>query len=251
MGVTHIIRGEDHVANTGVQIAIFKELGGNVPQFAHHNLLVSIDGRGISKRQDSLSIRELRKSGFEANAVAAIAVLIGTSHPVEPIESLGDLAESFDFKSISRTPAKFDTVELEHLNKRCLHELSYTNAQNRLQQIKADKGEVFWEIVRQNLDIFNDVAIWSKVIEGDFKAENTATDVEFLAKSAQLLPQEPWDETTWSTWTEIIKSVTGRKGRELFMPLRIALTGKEHGPELKRLLPLIGYEKSLQRLSNV
>ena len=250
MGVTHVIRGEDHVANTGVQIAIFKELGGNVPQFAHHNLLVNIDGGGISKRQDSLSIRELRKSGFEANAVAAIAVLIGTSHPVEPIDSLGDLAKFFEFKSISRTPAKFDTVELEHLNKRCLHELSYTNAQNRLQQIKADKGEVFWEIVRQNLNTFDDVAIWSEVIEGDFKSENIATDVEFLVKSAQLLPQEPWDETTWNTWTEIIKSETGRKGRELFMPLRIALTGKEHGPELKRLLPLIGYKNSLQRLSN-
>ena len=117
-----------------------------------------------------------------------------------------------NFKSISRTPAKFDTVELEHLNKRCLHELSYTNAQNRLQQIKADKGEVFWEIVRQNLDIFNDVAIWSKVIEGDFKSENTATDVEFLAKSAQLLPQEPWDETTWGTGQKSSKVKRVEKG---------------------------------------
>ena len=166
MGVTHVIRGEDHVANTGVQIAIFKALGGKVPQFAHHNLLVSTDGGGISKRHDSLSIRELRKKGLESNAVAAIAVLIGTSYPVEPIDSLDDLANSFEFKLISRAPAKFDPIELEHLNKRCLHELSYTNAQNRLQQIKADNGEKFWEAVRQNLDTFNDVVIWSEVIAG-------------------------------------------------------------------------------------
>ena len=251
MGVTHVIRGEDHVANTGVQIAIFKALGGAVPEFAHHNLLVGRDGSGISKRQDSLSIRELRNSGFEPNAVAAIATLIGTSHPVEPIDSLSDLAKVFEFKSISRTPAKFDTVELEHLNKRCLHELAYDKAKSRLQQVSADSGEAFWEIARQNLDKFKDVVVWSEVINGEIKFENKSEDLEFLARAAELLPNEPWDETTWGAWTNEVKRDTGRKGRELFMPLRIALTGMEHGPELKRLLPLIGNEKSLQRLTKV
>ena len=248
MGVTHVIRGEDHVANTGVQIAIFEILGGTVPQFAHHNLLVGRDGSGISKRQDSLSIRELRSNGFEPNAVVAIASLIGTSHPVEPIDSLSELAEKFEFKSISRNPAKFDPIELEHLNKRCLHELTYNKAKNRLQQIGADNGEAFWEIARQNLDKFSDVGIWSEVINGDIKLERNSVDMEFLVQSATLLPDEPWDETTWGVWTDAVKVATGRKGRELFMPLRLALTGMEHGPELKRLLPLIGYQKSLQRL---
>ncbi len=249
MGVTHVVRGEDHVANTGVQIAIFKALGGQVPTFAHHNLLVGGDGAGLSKRHESLSLRGLREDGYEPLAVAALSALIGTSNPVEPISSLSDLVDTFEFGKVSRAPARFDPSDLEALNAKTLHNLPYSDVRERLAALNADGGEDFWNSARENLEKFADVETWMRIVNGPVAPVIEDEDRDFVRAASGLLPPEPWSEETWKEWTDRVKAATGRKGRILFMPLRKALTGMDHGPELKRLLPLIGRQNSLDRLS--
>ncbi|MEP3275230.1 MAG: glutamate--tRNA ligase [Stappiaceae bacterium] len=249
MEITHVVRGEDHVANTGVQISIFKALGGNVPIFAHHNLLVGGDGAGLSKRNESLSLRGLREEGFEPLAVAALSALIGTSNPVEPISALSDLVETFDFGKISRAPARFEPSDLATLNAKTLHALPYSAVAERLKGLDADGGEALWDIARENLEKLSDIRTWVGIMGGHVQPIIETEDREFINQARALLPPEPWSEQTWKDWTDRVKTQSGRKGRGLFMPLRKALTGMEHGPELKRLLPLIGRQNSLDRLS--
>ena len=246
LGITHVIRGEDHVSNTGTQIEIFEALGGPVPQFGHHNLLTGAEGEGLSKRLGSLSLSELRVDGFEAMAVALVAVLTGTSLAVEPYPSLAALAERLDFSMISHGPARFDAAELASLNARMLHGLSFEDVARRL---PPGIDEAAWLVLRGNLQKFGDIAPWPQILSGDIGHNADPADIEFLALARELLPPEPWDETTWSTWTNALKAQSGRKGRALFHPLRLALTGREDGPELKSLLPLMGRTVSLARLS--
>ncbi|WP_448953217.1 glutamate--tRNA ligase [Labrys neptuniae] len=246
LGVTEIIRGEDHVTNTAVQIEIFEALGANAPGFAHHNLLTTVSGEGLSKRSGALSIGSLREAGFEPMAVASLAVLTGTSEAVRPIPSLAELASLVDLSRISRAPARFDPAEIETLNAKLLHETEYDAVAQRLTALGVAGGEAFWLAVRSNLVRLADAKTWWDVVTGPV-APGTA-DKAFLAQAAALLPAEPWDESTWSAWTEAVKAATGAKGKALFMPLRQALTGLDHGPELKMLLPLIGRERALARL---
>lgn len=251
LGVTHIIRGDDHVTNTGVQISIFEALGAKAPVFGHHNLLTTISGEGLSKRTGALSVGSLRDAGFEPMAVASLAVLIGTSENVSAAPNMASLAERFDLASISKSSAKFDPAELDTLNRSLLHEMSYSDAQSRLAAlgISGDKAEPFWLAVRGNLDRFKDVEHWWRIVTGDLLAvpELTAEDRAFLKEAFALLPPAPWDRQTWKIWTEAVKAATGRKGKNLFMPLRLALTGQPHGPELADLLMLIGRERILTR----
>ena len=246
LGITHVIRGEDHVSNTGTQIEIFEALGGPVPQFGHHNLLTGAEGEGLSKRLGSLSLSELRVDGFEAMAVALVAVLTGTSLAVEPYPSLAALAERLDFSMISHGPARFDAAELASLNARILHGLAFADVARRL---PPGIDEAAWMVLRGNLQKFGDIAPWPEILSGEIGHHADPADLEFLALARELLPPEPWDETTWSTWTNALKAQSGRKGRALFHPLRLALTGREDGPELKSLLPLMGRTVSLARLS--
>ena len=246
LGITHVIRGEDHVSNTGTQIEIFEALGGPVPQFGHHNLLTGAEGEGLSKRLGSLSLSELRVDGFEAMAVALVAVLTGTSLAVEPYPSLAALAERLDFSMISHGPARFDAAELASLNARILHGLAFADVARRLPPGIDEAG---WLVLRGNLQKFGDIAPWPEILSGEIGHHADPADLEFLAMARELLPPEPWDETTWSTWTNALKAQSGRKGRALFHPLRLALTGREDGPELKSLLPLMGRTVSLARLS--
>ncbi|MBP0578439.1 glutamate--tRNA ligase [Labrys sp. LIt4] len=247
LGVTHIIRGEDHVTNTAVQIEIFEALGGSVPAFAHHNLLTTVSGEGLSKRSGALSIGSLREAGFEPMAVASLAVLTGTAEAVRPIATLQDLAALVDLSRISRAPARFDPAEIETLNAKLLHETAYADVSQRLSALGVGGGEAFWLAVRSNLVRLADAKTWWDVVRGPVaKGEQ---DREFLRRAASLLPAEPWDENTWGAWTQAVKDATGAKGKALFMPLRQALTGLDHGPELKALLPLIGRERALARLS--
>ena len=246
LGITHVIRGEDHVSNTGTQIEIFEALGGPVPQFGHHNLLTGAEGEGLSKRLGSLSLSELRVDGFEAMAVALVAVLTGTSLAVEPYPSLAALAERLDFSMISHGPARFDAAELASLNARILHGLAFADVARRL---PAGIDEAAWLVLRGNLQKFGDIAPWPEILSGEIGHHADPADLEFLAMARELLPPEPWDETTWSTWTNALKAQSGRKGRALFHPLRLALTRREDGPELKSLLPLMGRTVSLARLS--
>ncbi len=251
MGVTHIIRGDDHVTNTGVQIAIFRALGAEPPAFGHHNLLTTTTGEGLSKRTGALSVGSLRESGYEPMAVASLAVLIGTSENVAAAPSMEALAEHFDLASITKSAAKFDPAELDTLNRSLLHEMSFESAKPRLEAlgISGEKTEAFWLAVRGNLDRFNDAQHWWQVVSGDLPevAELSDEDRAFVQEAFTLLPDGPWDRDTWKQWVDAAKVKSGRKGKGLFMPLRLVLTGQAHGPELADLLVLMGPEKVQSR----
>ncbi|TCR64758.1 glutamate--tRNA ligase [Bosea sp. BK604] len=245
-GITHIIRGEDHVTNTAVHIQIFEALGAALPAFGHVNLLTTASGEGLSKRLGHLSLRGLRDSGVEALAVAALAVLVGSSDSVRPVSSLDELAGLVDLGHVSRAPAKFDEHELDALSARTLHQLPYEAVAQRLQALGVEGGENFWLAVRGNLARLAEAKDWWQVVQGPLLP--VIADPAFAATAASLLPPGPFDATTWKSWTQAVGAATGAKGKALFMPLRQALTGLDHGPELAALLPLIGREKALQRL---
>ncbi len=246
LGITHVIRGEDHVTNTAVQIQLFEALGAAAPVFGHHNLLTTASGEGLSKRLGHLSIRGLREAGIEPQAVASLAVLVGSAEAVRPVASLDELARLVDLAHISRAPARFDEHELEHLNARLVHEMSFEAVRGRLEALGIGGGEAFWLAVRTNLAKVADAAEWWSVVQGPLTP--MIEDSAFIVKAAALLPEAPWDSTTWKRWTEAVKTETGAKGKALFMPLRLALTARDHGPELAALLPLIGPERAVARL---
>ncbi len=247
LAITHVIRGEDHVTNTAVQIAIFEALGAQPPAFAHHSLLVGPDGAGLSKRLGSLSIASFRAAGLEPMAVASYAATIGTSDPVAPFPDLAALVARFDLSRIARAPARFDPEELEQLNAKLLHELPFEAVASRLAALGVGGGAAFWLAVRGNLQRLGEALDWWLVVEGPIAP--VIEDAELCAAAAGLLPAEPFGLQTWGQWSEAVKAATGRKGRALFHPLRLALTGREQGPELKALLPLIGRERALERLA--
>ncbi len=246
-GVTHVIRGEDHVTNTAVQAQIFEALGAALPAFGHHNLLTTASGEGLSKRLGHLSLRGLRESGVEALAVAALATMVGTSDAVRPVASLDELAGLVELAHVSRAPAKFDEHELEALSARTLHQLPYAVVAERLSALGVAGDEPFWLAVRGNLAKLGEAREWWQVVAGPI--ETVIADPVFIGQAAALLPPEPFDATSWKSWTQAVSAATGAKGKALFMPLRQALTGLDHGPELAALLPLIGREKALKRLA--
>src|SRR5882757_1875244 len=242
MAISHVVRGEDHVTNTAAQIEIFQALGAGVPKFAHFPLLVGAGGEALSKRLGSLSLESLRDDGVEPLAVASYLAKIGTSDPVEPRLSLGELAEEFDFAKIGRAPAHFVPEELAALNARLLHAMPYAMVAGRLPD-----GVAFWDAVKSNLTRLGDVTEMARLVSGPVTP--VIEDAALAAKAAALLTPEPWGEDTWGLWTKAVAAETGAKGRGLFHPLRLALTGLEHGPELKKLLPLIGRNRCLARLN--
>ena len=249
MGITHVIRGEDHVTNTAVQIQIFSALGAPVPAFAHHNLITTASGEGLSKRLGHLSLRGLREAGYEPLAVAALATLTGSAEAVRPVADLGELAGLLDLAHVSRAPAKFDTHDLDQLNARLVHAMPYDAAAGRLAAlgVPREAGEAFWMAVRANLTRVAQAGPWWGVVQGPVTP--VIADAAFAARAAALLPPEPWDASTWKAWSEAVKAETGLKGKALFLPLRLALTGLDHGPDLAGLLPLIGRARSLRRLA--
>ncbi|WP_395662163.1 glutamate--tRNA ligase [Aestuariivirga sp.] len=242
--ITHVIRGEDHVVNTAVQIEITQALGGNVPNYAHHSLLTGADGKGLSKRLGSLSIASMREGGLEPMAVVSHAALLGTSDNIHPCADYAELVEGFDLDKLSRAPARFDEAELSQLNAKLLHHLPWDAVKDRL----PSASEEFWLAIRGNIAKLAEAADWEKVVLGPVAPVIAPEDHGFISEARGLLPASPWDGTTWKNWTEAVKAATGRKGKALFMPLRLALTGLDHGPELAQLLPLIGRERVLERL---
>jgi glutamyl-tRNA synthetase len=242
--VTHVIRGEDHVTNTGAQIQMFRALGAGVPAFAHLPLLVDAAGGGLSKRAGSLSIADLRERGVEALAIDALLARLGTADPVEPVSSLDPLVASVDFARVGRAAARFSEEELAHLSARTLHVLPYEAVRERLGD---DPGEAFWLAVRGNLATLADATVWADVVLGPI--EPKIEDGAFLADAAKALPAEPWSDQTWKSWTGTVSAASGRKGRALFHPLRLALTARETGPEMAKLLPLIGRARAEARLA--
>ncbi len=243
--VTHVIRGEDHVVNTAVQIEITEALGAKPPTYAHHSLLIGADGKGLSKRLGSLSIASMREGGLEPMAVVSHAALLGTSDNIHPCADYAELVDGFALDKLSRAPARFDEQELAHLNAKLLHHLPWDAVKARL----PGDSEAFWLAVRGNIEKLADVATWRAVVSGPLTPVIAAEDRDFITVARGLLPPAPWDTTTWKAWTDAVKAATGRKGKDLFMPLRRALTGLDHGPELAQLLPLIGPDAALERLS--
>ena len=242
--INHVIRGEDHVTNTGAQIQMFAALGGAIPTFAHLPLLVDAAGGGLSKRAGSLSVADLRERGIEALAIDALLARLGTADPVEPLTSLEPLVATVDFARVGRAAARFSEEELAHLSARTLHAMSYAAVQSRLSE---DPSEAFWLAVRGNLTTLADTRIWSEVVRGPI--EPKIEELAFLADAAKSLPSEPWSGQTWKAWTTALSVASGRKGRALFHPLRLALTARDNGPEMARLLPLIGRAKAVARLA--
>ncbi|MGA7713816.1 MAG: glutamate--tRNA ligase [Rhizomicrobium sp.] len=244
--ISHIIRGEDHVTNTAVQIEIFEALSAAVPAFAHHPLLIGAGGEALSKRLGSLSLRLLREDGIEPMAADSYLAKTGTSDSIAPYTAMDELIAGFAIEKIGRAPAHFDPAELSNLNAKLLHGLSYDAVAARLSALGIAGRAPFWDAVKPNLARFAEVSDLWTLVEGPIAPliENAG----LIAKAADLLPPEPWDETTWNAWTKAVSGAAGVKGRELYHPLRLALTGREHGPELKKLLPLIGRGRSLARL---
>ena len=242
--ITHVMRGEDHVTNTGVQIEIFNALAGRAPEFAHHSLLIGADGEGLSKRLGALSIEAMREDGIEAAAITSLLAKLGTADPVRPVASLDTLSDEFSFERVGRAPARFDYSELENLNAKLLHETDYATIAKDLSGRRV--SEKLWEAIKGNLTRLSDVDEWISVIEGE--VEPIIENSELLNVAAELVPDEI-DENTWTVLTNSVKERTGAKGKNLFMPLRLAITGKQRGPEMAALLPLIGAEKIKTRLS--
>ena len=245
--ITHIIRGEDHVTNAAVQIQLFEALGAAPPKFAHHSLLVGADGQALSKRLGDLSIESLRAEGLEPLAIVCHAALLGTSEAVAPYPTLDTLAEHVDLTKLSRAPGRFDIEELRNLNARLLHMLPFETVAPRLATISPGVTAEFWEAVRGNVATLGDVRTWLEVVNGPLTPH--IEDAAFCTAAAGVLPPEPWSGETWSAWTAAVRGSTGLKGRQLFHPLRLALTAREAGPELRALLPLIGRARAEARLN--
>ncbi len=249
MGITHVIRGDDHVVNTAVQIALTRALGGNPPQFAHHALLRAKDGGPLSKRLGSLGVRDFREKGLEPETIVSYCATVGTSEPVAAFTDMQALAERFELSKLSRAPARFDEEELLALNADVLHQLTCDKALPRLEKLGISLSCEEWKVVRANIGLLKEAAVWERVLHGDLEPPALAEeDRAYVRQAAEALPPAPWDAGTWKAWTEALKRETGRKGKALFMPLRLALTGRAHGPEMSRLLPLIGPEKTRARL---
>ena len=245
MKITHVIRGEDHVTNTGAQIEIFEALGAKAPGFAHMPLLVGADGAALSKRLGSLSIADMRDQGYEPIAITSHLGRIGTSDPLEVADSVEALGQSFAFSKMGRSPARYDTADLDRLNAQALHGIAYDEARARLAAMDCDLGQGFWDAVRPNLGKFADVKDLARLVNGPVTP--IIADPAFAAAALELLPAEIGADG-WSVWTGAVKEKTGAKGKALFMPLRQAVTGMDHGPDMAALLPLIDRDRIMQRL---
>jgi glutamyl-tRNA synthetase len=246
MAITHVIRGEDHVTNTGIQMDLYAALGGNVMHlnFAHLPLLTDQDGGALSKRLGSISLRHLRKDGIEPAALAGYLAALGTS--ADPVPGLpAALAPHWDITRVSHATARFDTRQMLALNRRVLHEAPYAAMRDRLPE---GADEAWWLAIRGNLDLLREARPWFDIVRGTIVPPVQEGEGDFLAAALAALPPEPWDGATWGGWTGALKASTGRKGKALFLPLRLALTGEEHGPDLATLLPLIGRDRAALRL---
>ncbi len=246
--ITHVIRGEDHVSNTACHVQMFEALGATPPTFAHLPLLSDTDGSKLSKRIGSLSLKDLAAEGLEPMSIVSLMARLGTSDPIEPFTDIQEVIKNFDLSKFSRGTPKFDIEELNRLNAKILREMSYEDIQTKLTELgMADLDEDFWMTVRENIEKLSDVQEWWRVAKGPVTP--VIDDAEFAHEALALLPNSPWNENTWKEWTNAVKDKTGRKGKQLFMPLRRALTGMDHGPELSHLLLLIGEEKAKERLA--
>jgi glutamyl-tRNA synthetase len=246
-GITHIIRGEDHVTNTAVQLDIFAALGGVLPRFAHLPLISGGEGEKLSKRIGSISLRSLKKDGVEPAAICAYLARLGTNKDVAAL-ALDGLVASFSLADFGRSPPRFDGKQLLTLNRKFLHQLEFAEVQPRLPEGATPD---FWAAVRGNLDLLSEARRWWEVVYDGIRPVDLHGETAVIAAAIATFPPEPWSAETWKPWTAAIAEAAGVKGRALFHPLRLALTGEDQGPEMALLLPLIGKERALVRLQAV
>lgn len=247
LGVTHVVRGEDHVTNTGAQIEIFEALSGTRPQFGHFPLLVGKDGEGLSKRLGSLSIESLRDEGVSPMSILSLLAKLGTSDAVEAFDNIDKLIDGFSFDKIGRAPARFSPLDVYRLDAQLLQNSTFDEVNSKLQKLEIVINEDFWNLIRKNISKIEEVKIWLDVINNQINP--IIENKDFCSNAASLLPNGPYDMNSWSNFTNAVKEKTGAKGKELFMPLRLALTGQAHGPDMASLFMLIGFEKAQKRLN--
>jgi glutamyl-tRNA synthetase len=245
MGVTHIVRGADHVTNTATQIQIIRALGGVPPQFAHHSLLTGPGGEELSKRLGTLSLRDLRARGVEPMALLSLMARLGSSKPVELAATMQDLIDGFEIGNFGAAPTKFDAEDLFPLTRAYVQSLAFDTVAARIADlgVPADKAELFWSVAKGNITILDDLSEWWTLFRDGATPLVADEDREFVSQALALLPAQPWTHATWGEWTSVVKEATGRKGKGLFMPLRRALTGRENGPEMADVMPLLAAPK--------
>ena len=244
--ITNVIRGDDHTSNTAVQIEIINAIDKNRITFAHHALLKASSGDKLSKRDNVISIDSFRKSNLEPLAILSLLATIGTSQSIELKDSLNQIISEFKLETISTSPGRIEIDVLNALNKKQVQKLNFDEVSKRLKNIDEKIDEKFWNTIRSNLETVEGIKQWSDIVFDSKLIE--AEDREYIKSAMELIPDDPWDENTWELWTSAIKEKTGRKGKELFLPLREAFTGMSHGPEMKLLIQLIGREKILERV---
>jgi glutamyl-tRNA synthetase len=247
MGVTHIVRGADHVTNTATQIQIMRALGGTPPAFAHHSLLTGAQGEELSKRLGTLSLRDLRAQGVEPMALLSLMARLGSSKPVELAGSLDELAEGFDLASFGAAPTKFDPADLGPLTRGHLARLpaGAVAADLAAAGVPAPRADAFWQAIRENVATRADIADWWALVRDGATPLADPEDRAFVAEALALLPPQPWTAATWAEWTEAVKAATGRRGKALYRPLRRALTGRDTGPEMADLMPILAPPRPL------
>ena len=245
MGVTNIVRGADHVTNTATQIQIMEALGGTPPAFAHHSLLTGAQGEELSKRLGTLSLRDLRARGVEPMALLSLMARLGSSKPVELAGSIEELAEGFDVSSFGAAPTKFDAEDLFPLTRGVVQGKPFAEVRERIAALGVpdDMAEAFWAVAKGNITVLDDLAGWWALIRDGATPLVDEADRDFVAQALAMLPPQPWTTATWGQWTAAVKEATGRKGKDLFRPLRRALTGRDAGPEMADLMPLLQHPK--------
>ena len=241
MGISHVVRGSDHVTNTATQIQIVAALGGTAPEFSHHSLLTGPGGEALSKRLGALALRDMRANGVEPMALLSMMARLGSSRPVELRESLDELVEEFELGQFGAAPTRFDQKDLFPLTARRLQGLSYAAVEDEIAAlgVPGNLAPRFWDAVRENIGVRAEMADWWKVFRDGAEPMAAEEDREFLAKAYELLPEFPYDNGSWSSWTSAVSAATGRKGKALFMPLRKAVTGRERGPEMAVVMQLL------------
>lgn len=247
MGITNIIRGEDHVTNSAIQVEMFRSLGKEAPVFGHHPLLVDENGDPFSKRNSAVSIKGLMEDNYEPMAINSLNASIGTSIEINTFKSLNDIADRINLNQVARAPARFSMNQLSKLNSDILSQLDNKIISERLSIKNINFDEKIWNVIKSNIENLSEYEKWDKIIKGSIKTDNLDSDYMKLAES--LLPPEPWDEDTWGKWISSIKEISDKKGKDLFLPLRMAITGQSYGPELKNIILLMGYDKIKYRLS--
>ena len=241
MGVTNVVRGSDHVTNTATQIQMIKAIGGTVPDFAHHSLLTGPQGESLSKRLGTLALRDLREAGVQPMALLSLLARLGSSQPVDLRTSLDELIEGFDISQFGSAPTKFDVDDLYPLTARYNHTLPLAAVADRIKAlgVPSNQAERFWDVARENITVLSDLSEWSDLAQNGADPLIDAGDEDFIADAMKMLPDGPYTAATWGEWTSAVKETTGRKGKNLFMPLRKAVTGRERGPDMASLMPLL------------